>query len=145
MANVKKVVEIKFKKMSVTAMLPSRVRESDAGYDIFMPVALSAYPGGIFKIPLGFATEIPEGYYASVTSRSSAFAKGLNIVGTIDSEYRGEWHLVIHNVSKETAVTRAGERIAQVIFHKIPEVFIVEVDELAPSTRGDGAFGSTGK
>jgi dUTP pyrophosphatase len=143
--NKPKVLQVKFKRLSPSVILPTKKYPSDAGFDLYMPVNLNAAPNTTYKIPLGFATEIPRGYYGHVTSRGSAFTCGLNVVGTVDADYRGEWILFIHNGSNNTVSVMCGDRVAQVIFQVIPVVEVVEVQELAETERGDGALGSTGR
>ncbi len=98
--------------------------------------------------PIGFATAIPEGYYAAVVPRSgNALWKGLSIVnspGTIDAGYRNEWMAIVVNLSNEDVIIEKGERICQFIIQKLVDYEIEETDDLQKSDRGLGGFGSTG-
>ena len=69
----------------------------------------------------------------------------LNSPGTIDSDYRGEIRVLLIHLGSEPFVLRRGERIAQLVVAPAPRARFVEVDELAPSSRGEGGFGSTGR
>ncbi|MHA1803143.1 MAG: dUTP diphosphatase [Promethearchaeota archaeon] len=98
--------------------------------------------------PLGFSTAIPEGYYFKVVPRSGlALWEGISIVnspGTIDAGYRNEWMAIIVNLSNREVHLKKGERICQIILSKMHEYEFKEVEELPPSERGLGGFGSTG-
>lgn len=99
-------------------------------------------------IPLGFRARIPEGYHGEVRPRSgAAFRKGLevpNSPGTVDSDYNGEWMVVVKNADSEPIAIEHGERIAQVVFvaHESAEFTVGEVTR---TTQRDGGFGSTGR
>ena len=99
-------------------------------------------------IPTGLAAEVPEGYAGLIYARSGMAAKrGLapaNKVGVIDSDYRGEIMIPLHNHSEEAAIISHGERIAQIIFTPYLKAEFVEKQELGDTLRGDGGFGSTG-
>ena len=99
--------------------------------------------------PLGFATAIPEGYYAAVVPRSGlALWQGLSIVnspGTIDSGYRNEWGAIVVNLSKSPVTLHKGDKICQLIIRKLVDYEFEEVETLPTSERGLGGFGSTGK
>jgi dUTP pyrophosphatase len=93
--------------------------------------------------------EIPHGYEAQMRPRSGmAYKRGISLAntpGTIDSGYRGEVKAALHNISvNEMAYVEKGDRIAQIVINKLPEVKLVEVDELSDSERSTGGFGSTG-
>ena len=143
-------MNINFKKLSVLATIPTRGSASAAGYDLY---AASTYNieiprGETVKIGTGIAVEIPEGYFGAVFARSGlATKKGLrpaNAVGVIDSDYRGELIVALHNDSNMTQYVDAGERIAQLVILPYLNVDFNEVDELNSTDRGEGGFGSTG-
>lgn len=128
---------------------PSYVTEGAACMDICAAVskvipARSAYP-----VPTGFAVEVPEGYEMQVRSRSGLAAKQgvhvLNAPGTIDSDYRGEIFVILHNTSKKDFDVSRGERIAQIILKPVERFDVAEVDELSDTARGEGGLGSTGR
>lgn len=102
------------------------------------------------KIPLGFALELPAGYHAEIVPRSSmGFKTGLrmsNSVGVIDSDYRGEVCQLLDNVSLANVENiKDGDRVAQMLIVKDPDVELVQVENLSETDRGTGGFGSTGK
>ena len=143
-------MNINFKKLSVLATVPTRGSASAAGYDLY---AASTYNieiprGETVKIGTGNEVEIPEGYFGAVFARSGlATKKGLrpaNAVGVIDSDYRGELIVALHNDSNMTQYVDAGERIAQLVILPYLNVDFNEVDELNSTDRGEGGFGSTG-
>lgn len=106
-------------------------------------------PHETVKIGTGLAMEIPDGYFGAIFARSGLATKeGLrpaNCVGVCDSDYRGEYIVVIHNDSEETRTITAGERIAQLVVMPYLPVTFDEVAELTDTNRGEGGFGSTGK
>lgn len=145
-------MEIKVKKIYDDVIIPKRGSEQAAGYDLY--AHLGGYdeceikPGTTMKIGTGIAAEIPEGYFGAVFARSGlATKKGLrpaNCVGVIDSDYRGEIIVALHNDSKEPQAIQAYERIAQLVILPYLNVSFTEVDELSDTERGEGGFGSTG-
>jgi dUTP diphosphatase len=121
-----------------------------AGFDICAavegPTALAA--GEIRLIPCGFAMAIPKGYEAQVRPRSGLASKfGItmaNAPGTIDSDYRGEVFVPLINHGKSSFSVERGMRIAQMLILPVPEVEMLEVQELDDTQRGGGGFGHTG-
>ena len=99
-------------------------------------------------IHTGLAAEIPEGYAGLVFARSGLASKrGLapaNKVGVVDSDYRGEWMVALHNHSGEPQIVEPGERIAQMVIVPYLTARFEEVGELSDTVRGTGGFGSTG-
>lgn len=144
------MINIKFKKISPNAKLPTKGTDASAGFDLYACVNVSVHiaPHQTVCIPLGFATAIPDGWFCAVYARSGIATKqGLrpaNCVAVIDSDYRGEWILPIHNDSDTPRVINNGDRIAQVIVQECPSVKFDVVDELDETDRGAGGFGSTG-
>lgn len=106
-------------------------------------------PGEYELIPTGIAISMPRGLEAQVRPRSGlAFRHGiglLNSPGTIDSDYRGEIGVILINFGKEPFVVKNGDRVAQLVFSKVVEVRVQEVQELDETIRGEGGFGHTGK
>ncbi len=100
-------------------------------------------------IPTGIALEIPPGYEGQVRPRSGrALADGLTLVnspGTIDADFRGEVKVLIVNLGERTIEIHPGDRIAQLLIAPVVRAAIVEVGELAGTTRGSGGFGHTGR
>jgi dUTP pyrophosphatase len=136
-------------KVRENAVVPARAYAGDAGLDLTACERVELTPGSRALVPTGLAVAIPEGYAGYVQPRSGLAAKhGISIVNTpglVDSGYRGELlvNLVNHDVG-ETFVVEPGMRIAQLVVLPVPQVELVEVDELPPSERGADGFGSTG-
>jgi dUTP pyrophosphatase len=128
--------------------LPKRQKDGDAGYDIRYngPHKLVS-PGQTVLLPTGIKLEIPKGYEAQVRGRSGlAFKHGLFAhVGTIDSNYRGDIGVILHNASSKPYVVSNDERIGQLIFAKVETFKFNKVEELTSTDRGEKGFGSSGK
>lgn len=143
--------DIKVKKLNQNAHLPTYGTEFSAGADLYALVdeKLVIKPNETKKVSTGIALEMPEGLVALVYARSSLGCKrGLapaNKVGVIDSDYRGEIMVFLHNHSNEVQAIENGERIAQIVFAPYVRGCFEEVEELENTERGAGGFGSTGK
>lgn len=146
-----KTMIVKVKKLTDTAMLPTRGSEHAAGYDLYADVKnqVMISPHETEKIGTGLAIEIPDGYFGAIFARSGLASKrGLrpaNCVGVCDSDYRGEYIVAVHNDSNHPRVIDPGERIAQLVVMPYLAVTFDEVADLSDTDRGDGGFGSTGK
>lgn len=142
------ILNLKIKRLTDTAILPTKAHEEDACFDIYSDETLMIMPHETMKVKTGFATSIPHGYWGAVFARSGmATKKGLrpvNCVGVIDETYRGEWIVALHNDSNDKQYIQAGERIAQFTLLPYPNINIVEVDNLDETDRGAGGFGSSG-
>lgn len=142
-------VKVKIKKLSPEAVMPRKGTEQSAGFDLTAISASWDKKSGQIKYGFGLAFEIPEGYVGLIFPRSSVCKKSLslsNSVGVIDSDYRGEVTAVFNETDPyREEVYSIGDRIAQIVFVKLPEVKMIEVDELSETQRGTGGYGSTGK
>lgn len=131
--------------------LPRRMSEWAAGFDLHAAVAepLTLSPGERALVPAGFAMAMPAELEAQIRPRSGlAFKHGitcLNSPGTIDADYRGEVKVLLINLGQQPFTIERGERIAQMVFQRVPQVTIEETDELPDTVRGAGGFGHTGK
>ena len=130
------------------AVVPARAYAGDAGMDLSACERVELAPGARALVPTGLAVAIPEGYAGYVQPRSGLAARhGVTIVnspGLVDSGYRGELRVVLLNTdAREPFVVEPGMRIAQLVVLEIPEVELVEVDELPESERGVRGFGSS--
>lgn len=142
------VQKIEFKKLRADAIVPTKGSEFAAGYDLYTIEPVVILPQTRVLVKLGFSTKIPENLYGHISDRSGlAWKKGLHCLGKIiDSDYLGEWGVILYNTNlTETVSLAAGDRIAQVIFHQYYNVNFKEVNELSETQRGEGGFGSTGK
>lgn len=144
-------MQVKCRRVSEYAKLPTRGSEKAAGYDLYAATGkeIRIAPHGTAKIDTGLQFEIPDGYFAAVFARSGIAAKeGLrpaNCVGVCDSDYRGNYIVALHNDSEEVRVVTPGERIAQMVVLPYLPVTFEEADELSSTERGAGGFGSTGR
>jgi len=146
----------------VTTVLFSRVREgrdlpapqrataAAAGFDLRARVdgAVEIAPGERAMVPTGIILALPEGFEAQVRPRSGlAWKRGLTVLnapGTVDSDYRGEIRVLLVNLGREPVQVSRGDRVAQLIVQRLPEIVLRESEELPGSARGAGGFGHTG-
>lgn len=145
-------MKINIKKLYDGAVIPTRGSNEAAGYDLYayIPKQSQTIPVGETKvIGTGIALEIPKGYVGLVYARSGLATKRAlrpaNCVGVIDSDYRGEIGVALHNDGKEAQTIHIQDRIAQIVIAPYLSVEFNEVDELEDTNRGEGGFGSTGK
>jgi dUTP pyrophosphatase len=130
--------------------LPAYMSEHAAGADLCAAIGdqLTLLPGARALVPTGFSIALPPGYEAQVRPRSGlAIQSGvtcLNSPGTIDSDYRGEVRVVLANLGTKPVLINRGDRIAQMIVAPVSRAEFEVVEELPPSPRGEGGFGSTG-
>lgn len=144
-------MNVKVKKLSNLAVLPSKATDGSAAYDLTAvgtTTEVNERGEVIIVYHTGLAFEIPAGYAGFLFQRSSICKKTLdmcNAVGVIDSDFRGEVTAKFRTtVSVIPAVYKDGERFAQLLILPVPEVQFEEANELSESDRGDNGFGSTG-
>lgn len=131
-------------------VLPRYATEAAAGLDLPAACAepLTVAPGERLLVPTGLAIAVPLGFEAQVRPRSGlALKQGLTVLnspGTIDADYRGEVQVLLINLGQETVTIERGMRIAQLIIAPVHQAALQVVDELPPTARGAGGFGSTG-
>jgi dUTP pyrophosphatase len=143
------VTELAFQRLDPEAVLPERAHPGDAGFDLRSIEDFEVGPGERVLIGTGVAVAIPNGHAGLVLPRSGLASKhGLtlaNAPGLIDSGYRGEVICSVVNLDPHESFKIArGDRIAQLVVVEVPELRPQWVDELPPSSRGEGGFGSTG-
>ena len=145
-------MKVNFKKLDKNAHEPTYGSQYAAGADLYALTGgekILFEPGETKMIHTGLAVEIPEGYVGLVYARSGiATKRGLapaNKVGVIDSDYRGEVMVSLHNHSSSVQEIADGERIAQLVIAPFLSAEFIECDELSDTVRGEGGFGSTGK
>ena len=142
---------IKVIRLRDTAVLPTYGSAEAAGADLYacLDVDVTIAPGESVFIPTGLAMEIPKNCAGLIYARSGlACKRGLapaNKVGVVDSDYRGEFMVVLHNHSDVTQTIFHGERIAQLVITPILTPTYEEVQCLSDTDRSGGGFGSTGK
>jgi dUTP diphosphatase len=145
------MIPVKVKKLDSKAKLPTRGSEFAAGADLCACVdgGTEIPAHGTVFVGTKLAMEIPEGYAGLVFARSGLASKrGLapaNKVGVVDSDYRGEIIVALHNHGDEPQRIEDGERIAQIVVTPFLNAAFVEADSLAETERGEGGFGSTGR
>ena len=142
---------IRVKKLNEKAILPTYGSAEAAGADLYacLDAPVTVQPGETAWIPTGIALEVPQGCAGLIYARSSMGAKrGLapaNKVGVIDSDYRGQVMVALHNHSALPQTVEPQERIAQLLITPVFTPGFVETEELSDTQRGAGGFGSTGK
>jgi dUTP pyrophosphatase len=142
------VIELPIRRLRPDAEVPTRAYDGDAGIDLAACERVELGPGERALVPTGLAVAIPEGYAGYVQPRSGLATKhGISIVNTpglIDAGYRGELLVNLLNTdSRRPFVVEPGMRIAQLVVLQVPQVSLVEVDELPESERGSRGFGSS--
>ena len=142
---------VKVKKIRANAILPTYGSAQAAGADLYacLELPVQICPGETAFIPTGLAMELPEGFAGLIYARSGlACKRGLapaNKVGVIDSDYRGEFIVALHNHGNATQTVSHGERIAQLVIAPVFTPGFYEAEELSDTQRAAGGFGSTGK
>lgn len=144
-------MNIKITKLNKNAIIPTKGSKEAAGMDLYActssPIIIA--PHDTVKISTGIAMEIPDGYFGGVFARSGLATKqGLrpsNCCGIIDSDYRGDVIVALHNDTNIPQTIQPMERVAQLIIMPYLPVEFEEVDTLSDTDRGTGGFGSTGK
>lgn len=145
------MVKVNIKKLNENATVPTYGSQFSAGADLYAcneePIVIKPHQTVLVKT--GIALEIPEGYAGLIYARSGiATKRGLapaNKVGVVDSDYRGEVMVALHNHSSIVQEIEPNERIAQLVVTPFLKVDFCETDELTDTVRGEGGFGSTGK
>ena len=142
--------DVRIKKLRENATVPTYGSEFAAGADLYAAIeeAVTIEANETKLIPTGLAMEIPTGYAGLVYARSGLASKrGLapaNKVGVIDSDYRGEVMVALHNHGTQAQIIEAGERIAQMVIAPYVTANFILSDSLDDTVRGEGGFGSTG-
>lgn len=154
---------IKVSKLTDDAIIPTKAYESDAGWDLYASENATVKAGQRSVIKTGISFEIPEGWCGLIWPRSGLSVKnGIDILaGVIDSSYRGEILTCLYNTSSNPIYNfilcflglfrcfdlkiKKGDRIAQILFHEVPEVKMIEAETLQETERNQSGFGSTGK
>ena len=142
------MIELPIRRLRPEAVVPERAYAGDAGVDLVACERVELAPGERAVVGTGLAVAIPEGFAGFVQPRSGLAARhGITIVnapGLVDSGYRGEVRVVLLNTDRqEPFVVEPGMRIAQLVVLAVPEVELVEVEELPATERGVRGFGSS--
>ena len=158
------MVNVKIKKLTETAKIPTKAHAQDAAFDLYADIpndtfipwgsieernGLKILPHTTVKVGTGVAMAIPNGYWGAIYARSGIATKqGLrpaNAVGVVDSSYRGEIIVALHNDSSETQIIEHGQRIAQFMLAPVILTEFEEADNLDETSRGAEGFGDSGK
>jgi len=130
------------------SQIPTYQTHGSAACDLKSTDDVVIPPGSRFVVGTGIKLEIPNGFGAMVCSRSGLAAKNgiqvLNDPGLIDTDYRGEVKVILHNAGKEEFIVKKGDRIAQLLFFPIFQAIFQKTKVVAETPRGEGGFGSTG-
>lgn len=144
-------MNVAVKKLKENAILPTYGSAQAAGADLYacLDADLTIAPGETAFVPTGLAMELPLGYVGLIYARSGLACKRdlapANKVGVIDSDYRGEFIVALHNHGKNPQTISHGERVAQLVITPVQNVSFMEAEELSDTQRAAGGFGSTGK
>lgn len=145
-------MEIKIKKLSQDATIPTRGSEYAAGYDLYALLdddTVTIQPHKTLLLGTGIAVAIPDGYFGAIYARSGLALKNFlrpgNAVGVLDCDYRGEIKVALHNDSNAPQTVHNGDRIAQLVVQPYLPVEFVETKGLPETSRGAGGFGHTGR
>ncbi len=141
-------MNIQLKRMRDDARMPEYGSDGAACFDLYAAQEVKIGPDETKLVPLGFAVGIPDGWEMRIRPRSGMSLKtGLRVAnapGTIDSDYRGEVSVILHNTTGAVKLINVGDRVAQGSCHRVEKTYFTFVQELSPTDRDKGGFGSTG-
>lgn len=134
--------------LNVESLIPTKATSGSAAFDIKSIHTHVLTPNETLMFKTGFLIEVPEGYELNVYSRSGLSLIGITVAnqpGIIDSDYRGEFNVILHNKTTENYVVNAGDKIAQCSLKEVVPTTFKIVTELSKTKRGAGGFGHTGR
>jgi dUTP pyrophosphatase len=139
-------IRVPVKKLAQDARVPEFKTDGAAGADLYALSPAGIKAGGRRLLDTGIAMAIPEGYVGLIRDKSgNANKKGITVLaGVVDSDYRGEIKVLLHNTGEYTADIWPGDAIAQILFVPVEQAQFQEVSDLDDTERGSGGFGSTG-
>ena len=141
-----RMFSMKVKRLVSDAMLPCSAHPGDLGYDLFSAEDVVIAPGSQHKVKTGIAIQFPDGWGSVIKDRSSmASARVYSSAGVIDSGYRGEVMVLLRNDSDADYAIKKGDKVAQMIPLQAADMEVVELDELAETSRNEKGFGSSGR
>jgi len=140
-------MKVKIKRLKAEAILPTYAHPGDVGLDLYSLEDHTLQPSDRYHFFLGFALEFPEGYAGIIKDKSSlpSHESVHTMAGVFDAGYRGEYNVLLINLSKEPVKISKGQKIAQLILFPVALADFEEVAELNNTARGEGRMGSTGK
>ncbi|MEK6885538.1 MAG: dUTP diphosphatase [Nanoarchaeota archaeon] len=139
-------VKIKVKRVHPGAILPHYAHDGDAGMDLYAVEDVILWPNEPVAVRTGLSIELPKGYVALIWDKSGlALKEGIKtMAGVGDSNFRGEYKVVLLNTTNQYYYVDKGDKIAQILIQPVMQAEIEEVNILSETTRGAGGFGSTG-
>jgi dUTP pyrophosphatase len=151
-------LQVKVKKLTPTAKLPTKAYDTDSGFDLYADAVYARQGEGYRKtdqpwmigegrsrtIPLGISIELPEGWGAFFMPRSGMAQNGIRVMNVFDNGFRGEAKVILYT-ALSTIIIKPGDKIAQMVLHPVPNVEIVEATELSETDRQSNGWGSTGR
>jgi len=139
-------VKLKVKKLHKDAVLPHYNHDGDAGMDLYAVEDVILWPNEPVAVRTGISIELPKGYVALIWDKSGlALKEGIKtMAGVCDSNYRGEYKVVLLNTTNQYYYLDKGDKIAQLLIQPVIQAEVEEVAELSETSRGEGGFGSTG-
>jgi len=143
-------MEIKIFKTNEHAIIPVRAHEDDAGYDLHTISRFTMTPKSFVWVRTGLKVDVPKGWEIQIRPKSGLAGRGitvLNTPGTVDAGFRGEVHVLLHNVTNQRYNFLPGDKIAQMVLKPVYSIEFIEVEEeslLGETARGENGFGSTG-
>lgn len=139
-------MKLNYKKITTSAKDPVKAHKFDAGWDLFADKGAIITTSSLASIPTGIAVDIPSGYYGQIQERSGFSLKNtLKIkAGVVDAGYQGEISIIFVNTGEAPVKIYEGDKVAQIVFHKLPLITLEEVKDFAQETeRGTKGFGSS--
>jgi dUTP pyrophosphatase len=140
-------VKLEWRPIHQRAQEPGRKRETDAAYDLYAVQGVNILPHDYNEVPIGIEVSAPPGYYYTIEGRSGMLKQGIIAMrGIIDATYTGQVFVVLYNVSGNVYHVKIGDRVAQMILHKMHDVNFEKVEEFSPAydQRGKAGWGSSG-
>jgi len=139
-------IKVKIQRVHPDARVPIYGSAESTGFDVYSIEDKMIAPGGTVMIRTGIKTEIQPGYCFLLWDRSGMGVKGIHrFAGVIDSDYRGEWKVILHNHTTGSYDVKKGDRIIQAVISYTIQAEFEEVSDLGETIRGEGGFHSTGK
>lgn len=140
-------MNLRVKRISADAQLPTRGSEGAAGYDLQSVESCVILPGKRAVVATGLSIELPPGVYGRIAPRSGLAVKhGIQVgAGVVDADYRGEVKVVLFNHDTNPYVIKPGYRIAQLVLERCETPSVEEIFDSSDTQRGEGGFGSTGQ
>jgi dUTP pyrophosphatase len=138
-------MELKVKRITPGAKLPSYGHPGDAGLDLFAAEDFVLRPAEVRAVKTGIKVAVPRGFVGLIWDKSGISLKGVHkLAGVVDAGYRGEVQVVMVNLGNTPYPISVGMKIAQMLIQPVNEVNVIEAAKLDDTSRGEGGFGSTG-